>query len=60
MYAHWLCLLGDHALVADKWHNLDECGIVEVEVRLIRWIKPQNLPYELKGDESWRLKGDVT
>jgi hypothetical protein len=22
------------------------CGVVEVEVRLIRWVEPQNLKYE--------------
>ncbi len=31
------------ALVEDKNHSLDKCGIVEVEVRLVKWVKPQNL-----------------
>ena len=26
-------------------HDLNECGIVEVEVKLIRWIVPQNLKH---------------
>ena len=30
-------------LVAGKNHDLEECGIVEVEVKLIRWVKPQDI-----------------
>ncbi len=26
-------------------HDLDVCGIVEVEVRLIRWAVPQNMKF---------------
>ncbi len=40
------------ALVSGSGHSLgarlicygaDECGIVEVEVRLVRWVRPQDL-----------------
>ena len=30
-------------LVNASKHPLEECGIVEVEVRLIRWVIPQDL-----------------
>ncbi len=33
----------ESALVSGSGHSLDECGIVEVEVRLLRWVKPQDL-----------------
>ena len=33
----------ERALVSGSGHNLDGCGIVEVEVRLVRWVKPQDL-----------------
>ena len=33
----------ESSLVAGTKHSLDECGIVEVEVRLVRWVKPQDL-----------------
>jgi len=37
----------ERALIASQPHIIEGgCGIVEVEVRLIRWVKPQNLKYE--------------
>ncbi len=31
------------ALEANTGHSLDHCGIVMVEVRLVRWVRPQRL-----------------
>lgn len=36
-------------------HSLDECGIVEVEVRLVRWTVPQDLHRcEKSGGHDWQ------
>ncbi len=32
------------ALIEGTGHDLAECGIVEVEVRLVGWLVPQDLP----------------
>jgi hypothetical protein len=32
------------SLVRCSGHPLTECGIVELEVRLVRWVEPQKLP----------------
>ncbi len=32
-----------YALSFGSGYSLDECGIVEVGVRLVRWVKPQDL-----------------
>ena len=39
------------ALKEGGGHSLDQCGIVEVEVRLIEWVEPQNLHPE-RDDEK--------
>ena len=36
-------LYPDEESLRDRRKCIDECGIVEVEVRLIRWVRPQNL-----------------
>ena len=33
------------SLVDEANHDLRYCGIVEVEVRLIKWVVPQNLKF---------------
>ena len=35
-------------------HDLNECGIVEIEVRLVRWVVPQDLHRcEKSGGHIW-------
>jgi hypothetical protein len=39
-------------LIEGAGHDLTSCGIVEVEIRLIKWVTPQNLSFHPLDEED--------